>query len=378
VDIDRYIAINQPTWFRLQDLTSRAQRSVADVSPAELDELIQLYQRVSAQLSHARTYYGDRHLTSRLTQLVAGARVVIYSRRGRVLDTVRRFFTEAFPGAVWTSRRFVLASAVLFFAPMVAVGVWLSNSHEALQVAIPSEAQDLIVESQFEDYYSTFSADGFAAMITLNNIWVSFLAVTGGILFGVGSVYILVSNGIQIGAMAAVMHAGGAADAFWGLVIPHGLLELSAIAIAGGAGLRMGWAIIAPGDRSRTESLAEAALRAVVIAIGLTMVFLLAALIEAFVTPSDLPTFLRIGIGVAFEMAFLSYVFVYGKRAEAGGAAQTLGRRHPRSWADEPVPQVAPDFSQPGTLQRTGSRSPTPARALPRTAHSSIRGGRWP
>ncbi|MBV6509324.1 MAG: hypothetical protein JJLCMIEE_02393 [Acidimicrobiales bacterium] len=342
MDIDRYIAVNQPAWLRLQELTVRAQRSVADIPPVELDELIQLYQRVSAQLSHARTYYGDRHLTSRLTQLVAGARVVIYTRRGRALDTARRFFTEAFPGAVWTSRRFVLASAVLFFGPTVAVGVWLSNSQEALRVAIPQEAQDLIVESQFEDYYSTFSADGFAAMITFNNIWVSFLAITGGILLGAGSIFFLVYNGLQIGAMAAVMHAGGAADAFWGLIIPHGLLELSAITIAGGAGLRMGWAIIAPGDRSRVESLAEAALRAVVIAIGLTIVFLVAALIEAFVTPSDLPTFLRIGIGVAFEMAFLSYLVVYGKRAEASGAAEALGRRRPRSWADEPTVTLAP------------------------------------
>jgi uncharacterized membrane protein SpoIIM required for sporulation len=108
---------------------------------------------------------------------------------------------------------------------------------------------------------------------------------------------------------------------FWGLVLPHGLLELTAVFIAGGAGLRLGWALVDPGDRPRTTALAAEGRRSVVIVIGLVAAFIVAGIIEGFVTGSPLPTWARVGIGVAVEAAFLGYLVLRGPVAAAARQA---------------------------------------------------------
>jgi uncharacterized membrane protein SpoIIM required for sporulation len=121
-----------------------------------------------------------------------------------------------------------------------------------------------------------------------------------------------------------LMAAHGRLDIFLGLITPHGLLELTAVFIAAGTGLRLGWTVIDPGPRPRAEALAEQGRVAVGMAIGLTGVLLVSGVIEAFVTPSGLPTWARIAIGVAAELAFLAYVWVYGRRAAKAGETGDL------------------------------------------------------
>src|SRR5207237_4019035 len=116
MDIDRYIARNQPTWDRLGALTARAGRTVRSLSPSEIDELVSLYQRVSAHLSYARTYYRDPALTAQLTGLVARAGAVVYGTRPRTLQAVGRFLAVTFPATLWHIRRFVLVSTALSLA----------------------------------------------------------------------------------------------------------------------------------------------------------------------------------------------------------------------------------------------------------------------
>jgi hypothetical protein len=112
----------------------------------------------------------------------------------------------------------------------------------------------------------------------------------------------------------AVMHAYGQGAEFWGLVTPHGLLELTAIVVAAGAGLRIGWAVIAPGERTRGAALADEGQRAVTLVIGVAACFVVAGFVEAWVTPSGLPTWARVGVGVALEVAFVAYVVGFGRR----------------------------------------------------------------
>jgi hypothetical protein len=109
------------------------------------------------------------------------------------------------------------------------------------------------------------------------------------------------------------------------LILPHGILELSSIVIAGGAGLAIGWSLIAPGDRTRSRALAREGRRAVSILIGLVLAFTVAGIIEGFVTPSGLPTSARVGIGVTVGLAFWSYVIVFGRRAVSEGLDGSLG-----------------------------------------------------
>lgn len=325
MDLDRYIQRHDATWRRLAQLSANGARP----SGAELAELIRLYPIVAAHLSHVRTSYDDPDLIARLSEMVGNSNAIIYGaprRRGR---PALRFFTETFPAAVWSSRRFVVVSALCLFVPAIATGLWLYHSGTTLDAAVPPEVQRLIATKEFRDYYSSQAASDFSIMVMLNNIRVALFAFALGVIPIVGTTWILITNGAHIGVMAAVMHNAGEGVQFWVLITPHGLLELTSIVIAGAAGLRLSWALVAPGDRSRLQALADEGVQAVTIAGGLSVAFVVAALIEAFVTPSQLPAPVRVTIGAATLITFVVYVVSFGVTAENRSTEPAAGRVAP-------------------------------------------------
>jgi uncharacterized membrane protein SpoIIM required for sporulation len=322
VDVDRFIVQNQAAWQRLEELTRLAR---SRPTPEQVDELVQLYQRTSAHLSHARSERADPALVARLTRLVAGAAGVIYSTRSRSAAGFARFFTTSFPAAVWHARRFVLVAALLLLVPAFTVGTWIATSDEALEASGPDAVREAYVQDDFESYYSSAPAGQFATEVTVNNIQVSILAFAAGALLCVVTAWILVSNGAGVGVAGGLFAAVGQQPKFWGLILPHGILELSAVIVAGGAGLAIGWAIVAPGDRPRSVALAEEGRRAAAIVLGLILAFVVAGTIEGFVTPSSLPTAARVGVGVAAGSAFWTYVITLGRRAAALGYTGAIG-----------------------------------------------------
>ncbi|MEY2570673.1 MAG: hypothetical protein QOE63_1023 [Acidimicrobiaceae bacterium] len=317
MDIDRFIVKNTAMWQRLDDLAARASKQSNQLAPQEVDELVALYQRTAAQLSHARTYYDDPGLNSRLTLLVATASASIYGQRARAGASLRRFFTETFPVAVYTSRRFIAAGAALLFIPMFAMTIWLTHSDRVLDSQLTRDEQR-VYEQRARDYYSDEPAQQFATRVFINNIQVSFYAFALGVTL-VGTVAILVFNGASVGPLAALFFRDGYGGEFLGLVLPHGLLELSSIVIAGAAGMQLGWAWLFPGDRRRSTAIAEEGRRSIVIVLGLMLCFVVAGFIEGFVTGSSLPTPARIGLGVAVELAFISWVVIRGRVAADAG-----------------------------------------------------------
>jgi uncharacterized membrane protein SpoIIM required for sporulation len=283
-------------------------------------------------LSYARTYFPDPGLVGRLTRLVASTGAVIYGTRPRSLRSLGRFFTTTFPAAVWHCRRAVGVSALLLFVPAAGAGVWLANSPRALEATGPRAVREAYVNRQFEHYYSSEPAAAFASHVFWNNFRVGLLAFASGIAFCVLTAYLLVTNGGNLGMAAGLFAAVGQQPKFWGLILPHGLLELTAVVIAGAAGLRLGWSLIDPGDRTRSQALAEEGRRAVALALGLVLAFGVAGMIEGFVTGSGLPTSVRVGVGVAAETAFLAYLLVQGRAAGAKGLTGAMGEEE-RGWA---------------------------------------------
>ena len=322
MDVDRFIARNSATWARLDAL---ARQGGGRLSPVEVQELVALYQQTSSHLSHARTERADPALVARLTRLVASAAAVIYSTRSRSLVGIARFFTTSFPAAVWHARRFVVAAALLLLVPALVVGAWVATSDVALDAAGPEAVREAYVEDDFEAYYSSAPAGQFATQVTVNNIQVSILAFAAGVLVCVVTAFILAFNGANIGVAAGLFAAAGEQPKFWGLILPHGLLELSAVIVAGAAGLALGWAIVAPGDRTRTDALAEEGRRAAVIVLGLVLAFVVAGTIEGFVTPSGLPTWTRVTVGSSAFVAFWSYALLLGRSAASRGYTGAFG-----------------------------------------------------
>jgi uncharacterized membrane protein SpoIIM required for sporulation len=325
VDIDRFLAVNRPSWDRLAQLTRRAGGGAGRLPAYELDELVRLYQRTSSHLSYAQTNFRDQGLDNQLSRLVASAGAVIYGSRPRTLRSVGRFFTRTFPAALWRIRRFIVISAVLTFGPAIAVGTWLANSPSAVQASGPAAVRQAYVNQDFESYYSSQPAAAFAAEVYTNNVRVALLAFAGGILLCVPTVYLLVTNGASLGTAAGLFAAAGQSSKFYGLVLPHGLIELTSVVLAGAAGLRLGWSVIDPGDRTRAAALAEEGKRAVVLILGIIGTLLVAGLIEGFVTGSGLPTVIRVGIGVTVEVAFVVYAVTLGRAAAAQGWTGSLG-----------------------------------------------------
>src|SRR4029453_13204824 len=319
----------------LPELAARAQRGAGRLSAAELDELVRLYQRVVGHLSYAQTYYRDPALTARLSGLVARAGSVVYGTRPRTLRAFGRFFTVTFPAAVWHARWFVVVATLATLLPAAGFGLWLASSPTPVEAAPPPAAPEAYVNHDFEAYYSSAPAAQFASQVFSNNVLVAFQAFALGILFCVGTLYVLVSNGANLGLAAGLFAAVGQQPKFWGLILPHGLLELTSVFVAGGAGLRLGWTLIDPGDRPRLQALAAEGRRAVVIVLGLVAAFLAAGTIEGFVTGRPWPTWVRVGIGVLAEAGFITYVVVLGRRAAAKGLTGALGEEDAGGWLTE-------------------------------------------
>lgn len=313
MDVDAFVATHRGTWDRLEELLKRRQR----LSGPEIDELVDLYQKVSTQLSTVRSASGDPALVGRLSTLVARARSAVTGEHAPLWRHFIHFWTVSFPVVAYRSWRWWLGATLGSMAVAVAVGVWVMHSPELQSViGTPDEIAHLVNED-FENYYSEHPAAAFALHVWINNSWVAAQCIIFAILLGLPIPYVLFMNAANVGVAGGLMIAAGRGDVFFGLILPHGLLELTAVFLAAGAGMRLGWKVIDPGDRPRAQVLAEQGRAVMSVAGGLVAVLLVSGLIEALVTPSPLPTFARIGIGVSVEALFLAYVLILGRRGVA-------------------------------------------------------------
>jgi uncharacterized membrane protein SpoIIM required for sporulation len=315
VDVDAFVLAHRPTWDRLEHLVKRRR----SLTGAEVDELVDLYQRVSTHLSMVRTASSDSVLVGRLSGLVAKARAAVTGAHAPLSREFVRFFTVSFPVVAYQAWRWWLGTAVAFLFVAVVIALWVSGNHE-VQSALktPSEV-DQLVNNDFAAYYSENPAGSFAMQVWLNNAWISAQCIAFAVVGGIPIPALLFQNAANLGVMAAFMFDAGKGDIFLGLLTPHGLLELTAIFLAGAAGMRLGWSVVSPGDRPRGQVLAERGRAVVSVAVGMFVVLLVSGLIEALVTPSGLPTFARIAIGVTVEVAFIGYVVHFGRKGVRAG-----------------------------------------------------------
>jgi uncharacterized membrane protein SpoIIM required for sporulation len=322
VDVDAFVAAHRSEWDRLDALLRRGR----SLTGAEADELVQLYQRVATHLSTVRSATPDPALVGRLSSLVARARAAVTGTRAPAWREAVLFFTRRFPAALYRTRYWWLSTAAVFVAISTALGAWIARTPSVqATIGAPDEIRELTRPGgQFESYYSNEPAGSFAAQVWTNNAWVAAGSLVLGILI-VPTIYMLVQNAVNVAIGGGLMAAAGRLDIFFGLITPHGLLELTAVFVAAGAGLRLGWTLIDPGRRRRADALGQEGRVAAGLALGLGCVLLVSGAIEAFVTPSGLPTAGRIGIGVAAEVFFLVYVFGVGRRAALAGETGDVG-----------------------------------------------------
>jgi len=337
MDIDRFLVENGPTWERLDYLTRRAKHLSGD----EVLELSVLYQRTAGHLAYAQAHFSDPAVINALTRQVTATYAVLYGARRHTWRTIGRFFSQTFPLTVWECRWYVLVSGLAMFLPAILTGVWVDHSPGALNALMPAAVRQAYVGHDFSNYYSMSPSADFASQVYTNNVRVAFIAFAGGIVFGLGTLAELIFNGVNIGFAAGLFYAAHKPAEFWGLVTPHGLVELSSVVLAGAAGLRLGWSLVQPGDQPRSRALAAAGPQAIVLVLGTVLTLAVAGSIEGFVTGSSLPTLVRVGIGGGAETALIAWVVLGAWAAAHRSKATTMADVPPVAWPETPVDRTS-------------------------------------
>jgi uncharacterized membrane protein SpoIIM required for sporulation len=317
MDLDVFVTAHRAEWDRLDHLLHRGRR----LTGAEADELVALYQRTAAHLSLIQSSAPDPMVVGQLTQLVARARATVTGTRRAGWRDVARFLTAGFPAAVYRARHWWVPTAILSTLLAAGIGWWI-GAHPEVQSSIgaPEDLRQMTRPGgEYETYYSSHPAASFAAQVWTNNAQAAAMCLVLGAFLCLPVIWILFTNVLNLAAGIGLMSSAGRLDTFLGLVLPHGLLELTAVFVAAGTGLRLGWTLVDPGPLSRRTAMAQQGRAAIGMAIGLALVLFVSGAIEGFVTPSGLPTWARITIGIVAELAFLAYVYVLGGRAARAG-----------------------------------------------------------
>src|SRR5215475_7148701 len=322
MDADTFAAAHRAEWNRLAALVRRRRR----LSGEEIDELVASYQRAATHLSVLRSGGHDPALTARLSVLIGRARAAITGAHTPAWRAVGEFATLSFPAMAYRARWWWLGTSAASLAFALVLGRWIAASPAVQASLLPHSQVASLVNHQFRDYYSQNTPLSFASAVWTNNVLAAAEALILGAFLCVFTILVLYFNMLNLGIDGGLMVGHGRAAEFFVRILPHGMLELSAVFLAAAAGLRLGWAIIDPGPRRRGQALAEEGRATVTIALGLVAVLAVSGVIEAFVTPSGLPSWARIGIGAAAEAGFVAYVILAGRRALASGRTADIAQ----------------------------------------------------
>lgn len=323
--MNRFINERKDNWQRLEDLLT-----ILDTSPirglprAEVREFGELYRRAATDLAIARAETRDPKLINYLNSLVIRAHGKIYRAQGQGLDLIRQFFARDFPQTFRRRWRYIALSFAVFTFFGIAsflLCYYDFNFADSLDLGrIRFAAQN---NEQWWKSLNEANQVG-ASQILTNNILVSLMAFAYGAFFGVGTIYVLIMNGLSIGGVLGVCYKTNPAfgNALVEFMVGHGVIELSCIFIAAGAGMLIGYSLVNPGDLTRTEALKKNGLDAARLAIGCAILLVIAGTIEGFLSPSNLPAFIKYGTGILTGIAMYSYLLLVGR--EENQESETL------------------------------------------------------
>jgi uncharacterized membrane protein SpoIIM required for sporulation len=308
--IDRFVEDHRARWARLGALVERARGRVARLSAEEVLELGALYRSATSDLAVARRDFARDAVAERLNDLVAAAHALVYSESPASGRQLRRFVTRELPAAARAAMPFTLAAFALVLIPAIVTFAAGVIQPDVASSALSDEARrSLIGRTPGTEIPADLRAQ-IGPVIIVNNITVSFAAFAGGMTAGLYTVYILMLNGTELGTVFAVLQQAGVAGSLVTFIAAHGFLELSAIFLSGGAGLRLGWAILHPGERARGDALRIAGAQAMRVMLLVAVTLVCAGLIEGFVSPTTLPAPVKLGVGLVTGLALWSYILL--------------------------------------------------------------------
>lgn len=312
--LNRFLGEREQAWVELGVLLDRARGRPDRLGAEGIRRLGALYRGAAADLALARRAFRGDPVVTRLEQLVIRARGVVYASEPR-RTSVRSFATTDYWRRVRERPVPLLVAALLLFGPMVSTAVWAHNDPGAAGGLVPGDFREA-AEQRGDDTDLGLSAGergAFSVEIFVNNIRVAFAAFAGGVTGGLLTVAALLYNGVFIGAITGMAIEAGYTGPFFELVLPHGVLELSCIVVAGTAGLRLGWAFVDPGRRARRVAVAIEARATVDLVLGTAALLVVAGLVEGFLTPAGLGPAWAYGVGFGLGIAYWALVWWRGR-----------------------------------------------------------------
>lgn len=311
---DRFVATRRERWDRLEALIRQVGSSGVDgLTGEQIFSLGDLYRSATSDLAIVRRDFPRDRVTDYLNGLVARAHPLVYRERAMDVHRIGRFIRYGFPAEYRAAGRYIALGLAIFVVSALIAGILVAMDGSRADVFLPGDAQylrgylehhQLWVQSATENHAVT------ANFIMLNNIRVAFFAFAGGVLLGGGAIYVLAFNGIELGVVGALVAHYGLSRPFWAFVLPHGVIELSVIFMAGGAGMMIGDAVLRPGLRPRKIALVEASRRAARILFGCVPLLIVAGTIEGFFSPSNAPDGAKLAVGLVTGGLLYSYLLL--------------------------------------------------------------------
>ena len=321
---DRFITERKGAWQRLEDLLNLLDgSSLRRLHREEVRELGRIYRRTASDLAIARAESRDPRLVNYLNSLVIRAHGRIYradAAEGR--HRVRDFFARDFPRTFRRTWRYTALAFAVFalFGVACFLGTWRDPEFSEL-VGVPAYARERILEQKIRWWKEINQANQIeATRIATNNIGVTFNAFALGATFGIGTLYYMAVNGASIGTVLALTFRAGYGPELLAFVAGHGVIELTCIFIAGGAGMLFGTALLFPGDRPRFDNLRLRGREAAQLITGCVPLLAVAGTIEGFVSPAPIPAAMKFAVAAVTGVALYSYLLFAGRGGDSGSA----------------------------------------------------------
>jgi uncharacterized membrane protein SpoIIM required for sporulation len=330
----RFIAQNKEKW--------QESEALLNAEAKDPEKLSNLFTQVVDDLSYSRTYYPNRSVRVYLNKIAREFFSIIYSHQKEKKNTIKLFWTNELPQIVWFSRKPLLISLFIFLLS-AAIGVFSAIKDPNFTATILGDSYVQMTKENIANgdpmaVYKKGHQVDMVLGITLNNLMVAFRTYVFGVFLSIGTIAILLYNGIMVGCFQFFFVERGLLAESALTIWLHGTLEISSIILAGGAGLTLGSGLIFPGSYSRLQAFQISAIRSLKLMLGITPIFVLAAIIESFLTRyTDVPDILRLFLIITSAVFIIGYFVVYPWLKSKRGWDEPLRETKLPASIDEPI-----------------------------------------
>lgn len=317
--LSRFLADRTPSWDALEAQLRRAGSRPERLGADGVLRLGAAYRSVAADLAHARRAYPDDPVVARLELLVRRARALVYGRTG-ARGSLRDFALQGYWVQVRALGRWLGVAALALLVPALLVGIWGAVDPAAAATLVPGDFIDGAAPPTLDRGLASSESAAFSSQLFTNNIRVTLLAFVAGLGCVVPAVLLVAFNGAILGAVFGVAAANGNLDRVLHLVVAHGVLELSCIVVGAAAGMRVGWAVVDPGDRPRRLAVRDAARPTVLVVVGTAPFLVVCGIVEGFVSPAGWSAVAVAALGLGLGGAYWTLVSVRGRTRGSAAA----------------------------------------------------------